>query len=600
MALNLTPPDISELKPRITVFGVGGAGGNAVNNMITAGLQGVDFVVANTDAQALTMSKAQRIIQMGTQVTQGLGAGSQPDVGAAAAQEVFDEIRDHLSGANMVFVTAGMGGGTGTGAAPVIAKTARDMGILTVGVVTKPFHFEGQRRMRTAEAGIAELHKVVDTLLIIPNQNLFRVANEKTTFADAFAMADQVLYSGVACITDLMVKEGLINLDFADVRAVMREMGKAMMGTGEASGDKRALTAAEAAIANPLIDDSSMKGARGLLISITGGKDLTLFEVDEAATRIREEVDQDANIIVGATFDESLDGIIRVSVVATGIEQALIRNATPGATLTPSAAAPTASPENRLAELTARLRADNARLAERAAQKMEAPAHALAAPAAAPPQRTSNTVERAALAAIAAAVEAPPQPAPAPLQSASYGDVMVRPIAAQKPTLFPDRHEVARVEIQEPATPETFIPQAAERPPARAPRMPKFEDLPMPAQNEIRQARGDAEEEHPQKTRMSLLQRLANVGLGRRDEETEPPIAARAAGPAMAPMPPLPDRKPQRSVAQQVASNDPVSEYARRPAPQGLDAHGRPAPVAATPQGDDHLDIPAFLRRQSN
>ena len=346
MALNLTPPDISELKPRITVFGVGGAGGNAVNNMITAGLQGVDFVVANTDAQALTMSKAQRIVQMGTQVTQGLGAGSQPDVGAAAAQEVIDEIRDHLSGANMVFVTAGMGGGTGTGAAPVIAKTARDMGILTVGVVTKPFHFEGQRRMRTAEAGIAELHKVVDTLLIIPNQNLFRVANEKTTFADAFAMADQVLYSGVACITDLMVKEGLINLDFADVRAVMREMGKAMMGTGEASGEKRALTAAEAAIANPLIDDSSMKGARGLLISITGGKDLTLFEVDEAATRIREEVDQDANIIVGATFDETLDGVIRVSVVATGIEQALIsRNAAaPAATVT-NAVASTATPE---------------------------------------------------------------------------------------------------------------------------------------------------------------------------------------------------------------------------------------------------------------
>src|SRR5665213_778352 len=235
MTINLNVPDIRELKPRITVFGVGGAGGNAVNNMITAGLQGVDFVVANTDAQALTMSKAQRIVQMGTQVTQGLGAGSQPDVGAAAAQEVIDEIRDHLAGANMVFVTAGMGGGTGTGAAPVIAKTARDMGILTVGVVTKPFHFEGQRRMRTAEAGIAELHKVVDTLLIIPNQNLFRVANEKTTFADAFAMADQVLYSGVACITDLMVKEGLINLDFADVRAVMKEMGKAMMGTGEAS-----------------------------------------------------------------------------------------------------------------------------------------------------------------------------------------------------------------------------------------------------------------------------------------------------------------------------------------------------------------------------
>jgi cell division protein FtsZ len=589
MALNLTPPDISELKPRITVFGVGGAGGNAVNNMITAGLQGVDFVVANTDAQALTMSKAQRIVQMGTQVTQGLGAGSQPDVGAAAAQEVIDEIRDHLSGANMVFVTAGMGGGTGTGAAPVIAKTARDMGILTVGVVTKPFHFEGQRRMRTAEAGIAELHKVVDTLLIIPNQNLFRVANEKTTFADAFAMADQVLYSGVACITDLMVKEGLINLDFADVRAVMREMGKAMMGTGEASGEKRALTAAEAAIANPLIDDSSMKGARGLLISITGGKDLTLFEVDEAATRIREEVDQDANIIVGATFDETLDGIIRVSVVATGIEQAAIAKAA-----APAAAAATsavATPDSRLADVTAKLRADNQRAVTATAQKSDAPRPAQAAPAGA--RAPANSIERAALAAIAAAV------APESMQPASYGDVTVRPIA-QKPSLFPD-HDIKKLEAQEPATPEAFIPQAAERAPLRAPRMPKFEDLPMPAQNEIRQARGETDEEqHPQKVRMSLLQRLANVGLGRRDEETEPPIAARASGPAMAPLPPLPERKPQRSVAEQMAANEPVSEYARRPAPQGLDSHGRPAPVAAAPQGDDHLDIPAFLRRQAN
>jgi cell division protein FtsZ len=600
MALNLTPPDISELKPRITVFGVGGAGGNAVNNMITAGLQGVDFVVANTDAQALTMSKAQRIVQMGTQVTQGLGAGSQPDVGAAAAQEVIDELRDHLSGANMVFVTAGMGGGTGTGAAPVIAKTAREMGILTVGVVTKPFHFEGARRMRTAESGIAELHKVVDTLLIIPNQNLFRVANEKTTFADAFAMADQVLYSGVACITDLMVKEGLINLDFADVRAVMREMGKAMMGTGEATGEKRALTAAEAAIANPLIDDSSMKGARGLLISITGGKDLTLFEVDEAATRIREEVDQDANIIVGATFDETLDGIIRVSVVATGIEQAIIaRNAAAPAAAANAAAA---SPDSRLADLTARLRADNQRIVERA-QKHDGAAPVAVAPVAAPapaapPQRQAGSVERAALAAIAAAVAPEAPQSHAPLQPASYGDVTVRPIA-QKPSLFPDHHEAAKVEMMEPATPENFIPQAAERPPVRAPRMPKFEDLPMPAQAEIRQARGESDEDLPQKTRLSLLQRLANVGLGRRDEESEPPIAARAAGPAMAPLPPLPERKPARSVAQQIASSDPVSEYAKRPAPQGLDVHGRPAPVAAAPQGDDHLDIPAFLRRQA-
>jgi cell division protein FtsZ len=312
--------DIHELRARILVFGVGGAGGNAVNNMIEAGLEGVDFIVANTDAQALTSSKAKRVIQMGTQVTGGLGAGAQPDVGRAAAEETIEAVREQLAGAHMVFVTAGMGGGTGTGAAPVIARIARELGILTIGVVTKPFQFEGQRRMRYAEAGIAELLKEVDTLLIIPNQNLFRVANEKTTFADAFAMADQVLYSGVACISDLIVKEGLINLDFADVLSVMREKGKAMMGRGEASGDKRVLNAAIAAISNPLIEDPSIKRASGLIVSITGGLDLTLFEVDEAATRIRDEADPDANIIVGATFDASLDGVVRVSVVATGID----------------------------------------------------------------------------------------------------------------------------------------------------------------------------------------------------------------------------------------------------------------------------------------
>src|SRR5687767_725507 len=320
MTINLQKPDITELKPRITVFGVGGGGGNAVNNMITAGLRGVEFVVANTDAQALTMSKSERLIQLGAHVTEGLGAGSQPEVGRAAAEECIDEIVDHLSATHMCFVTAGMGGGTGTGAAPVVARAAREKGILTVGVVTKPFHFEGQRRMKTADLGIEELQKCVDTLIVIPNQNLFRLANDKTTFADAFAMADQVLYSGVACITDLLVKEGLINLDFADVRSVMREMGKAMMGTGEASGEGRAMAAADAAIANPLLDETSMRGAKGLLISITGGRDPTLFEVDEAATRIREEVDQDANIILGATFDEELEGVIRVSVVATGID----------------------------------------------------------------------------------------------------------------------------------------------------------------------------------------------------------------------------------------------------------------------------------------
>jgi len=347
--------DLSEMKPRITVFGVGGAGGNAVNNMITAGLEGVEFVVANTDAQALTISKAARTVQMGIQVTQGLGAGSQPEVGRAAAEEVIGEIRDNLSGAHLVFVTAGMGGGTGTGAATVIAKAARDLGILTIGVVTKPFHFEGQRRMRLAEAGIVELQKVVDTLLIIPNQNLFRVASEKTTFADAFAMADQVLYAGVACITDLIVKEGLINLDFADVRAVMREKGKAMMGRGEASGEKRVLIAAETAISNPLIEDPSIKRASGLLISITGGRDLTLFEVEEAATRIREEADPDANIIVGATFDDSLEGIVRVSVVATGIDNTSV-------TRQPQAG------EGALTNLAEKLRHDSRRIADRSQQ----------------------------------------------------------------------------------------------------------------------------------------------------------------------------------------------------------------------------------------
>ena len=315
-----TKPEIVELKPRITVIGVGGGGGNAVNNMITQGLDGVDFIVANTDAQALTMSKAERLIQLGTHVTEGLGAGSLPEIGHAAAEESLDEIMDHLSGAHMCFVTAGMGGGTGTGAAPVIAHAARQAGILTVAVVTKPFAFEGNRRMQAADAGIERLRQCADTVIVIPNQNLFRIADAKTTFADAFAMADRVLYSGVVCITDLIVKEGLINLDFADVKSVMRDMGRAMMGTGEASGDGRARLAAEAAIANPLLDEASMGGARGVLLSISGGPDMTLFEVDEAATRIREEVDTDAEIIVGAIFDENLTGKFRVSVVATGLQ----------------------------------------------------------------------------------------------------------------------------------------------------------------------------------------------------------------------------------------------------------------------------------------
>ncbi len=564
MTINLKIPDIHEMKPRITVFGVGGAGGNAVNNMIAAGLQGVDFVVANTDAQALTLSKAERIIQMGNQVTEGLGAGSQPDVGRAAAEETMDEIRDHLSGAHMVFVTAGMGGGTGTGAAPVVAKVAKEMGILTVGVVTKPFHFEGQRRMRFAEAGISELHKVVDTLLIIPNQNLFRVANEKTTFADAFAMADQVLYSGVACITDLMVKEGLINLDFADVRAVMREMGKAMMGTGEATGEKRALTAAEAAINNPLIDDASMKGARGLLISITGGKDLTLYEVDEAATRIREEVDVDANIIVGATFDESLEGTIRVSVVATGIDKTGIMNQPLPA-------------ENALKELAGKMRQDTKRMADRVA------------PAQAPMQR-APLAPTAALDAAHAAVAA----AILPQQAASIEDVSIRPMPI-KPSLFePAPMEAPAAEAHMPAAFVPPMPETVRRPV----RMPRVDELPMPAQHQMA-PRTELGDDHPQKQRMSLMQRLASVGLGKREEAE--PAAPRAAQP----MPQF-EQTPARPTARNPEGRhvesrpvDPVSEYARRAAPQGLDPHGRSAPVHNSAP-DDQLDIPAFLRRQAN
>jgi cell division protein FtsZ len=575
MTVNLTAPDIRELKPRITVFGVGGAGGNAVNNMISAGLQGVEFVVANTDAQALSSSRAPRKIQMGVQVTEGLGAGSQPEVGKAAAEEVIDEIRDHLNGAHMVFVTAGMGGGTGTGAAPVVAKVARDMGILTVGVVTKPFQFEGDRRMRYAEAGIAELQKNVDTLLIIPNQNLFRVANEKTTFADAFAMADRVLYSGVACVTDLMVKEGLINLDFADVRAVMREMGKAMMGTGEASGEKRAITAAEAAIANPLIDDNTMKGAKGLLISITGGKDLTLYEVDEAATRIREEVDKDANIIVGATFDDSLEGIIRVAVVATGVDR-------PAAAAKPPA------------EAVKRASHEIPRPMERkpvAAAPAPMPASAPAA------VRNVASIDAAATAAVAAALgqdmlhDAP--------QEMAIDDVTIRP-TPPKPTLF--------LEPAAPPPPQqsenfgNFIPPHAERVPQR-PRMPRIDELPPQAQREIQAQRGELAPPEPEKQRMSLLKRLASAGLGLKSEGEEPqmrqdprPMAAQQPMQRMPQTPPMPPRPPVRPME----GREPVSEYARRPqGPQGLDMHGRQAPVNNSAE-DDQLKIPDFLRRQAN
>ncbi len=577
MTINLKMPELRELKPRIMVCGVGGAGGNAVNNMIVSGLVGVDFIVANTDAQALTSSKAERIIQMGLQVTEGLGAGSQPEVGRAAAEEAIEEIRDHLAGAHMCFVTAGMGGGTGTGAAPVIARTARDMGILTVGVVTKPFQFEGARRARVADLGITELQKAVDTLICIPNQNLFRVANEKTTFADAFAMADQVLYSGVACITDLMVKEGLINLDFADVRAIMREMGKAMMGTGEASGDKRAILAAEAAIANPLLDEVSMKGARGLLISITGGNDLTLYEVDEAASRIRQEVDEDANIILGATFDSNLDGIVRVSVVATGIDQPL------------GAKEPGAS-EARIADVTQKLRAQSAaRQAEAAARPMLQPEAHETAVAAAPQSFVP----------AAYAVSAP-----APVA----GDVEITALAAPKTASFapPAVVETARPDYQDHGP---FIPPAPLQ--TQRNRMPQIEDLPLPVQNQIRAQRGEpvpADQVQGDTKRRTLLERLASFGMSRQEEVAAAPRPV-AAVPTQRPQPPVPV-PPQHYAPQQVRAPQPSptqAEYGKRPPAPGparhahatADQHGRALPPARNFE-DDQLEIPAFLRRQSN
>jgi cell division protein FtsZ len=507
---------------------------------------------------------------MGLGVTQGLGAGSQPEVGRAAAEEVMDEVRDQLAGSHMAFITAGMGGGTGTGAAPVIARAAREMGILTVGVVTKPFQFEGLRRMRVAEAGVNELQSHVDTLIVIPNQNLFRVANEKTTFADAFAMADQVLYSGVACITDLMVKEGLINLDFADVRAIMRGMGKAMMGTGEASGEKRANRAAEAAIANPLLDEVSMKGARGLLISITGGRDLTLYELDEAATRIREEVDQDANIILGATFDESLEGTIRVSVVATGIDHPE----------DVAAEVPISATEQRIAEVAERLRAE-ARM--RATPTSPARSGVSGEPLRSPEHPASKA---AAQIVAQAALDAPPA-------TTVHNEVVLSP-AQPKGAGFemPARPEPVARDEPEPAT--TFVPPPAERV-MRTTRMPRVEELPVPGQRQLRAAgRPDAADLGGEKK--TLLQRLANVGFGRREETTPPYAMPEPVAPAAAPAEPAPRPVPAPASAEPAKRAGPAPAF--RAAAGNLDAQGRMVPVRASE--DDQLEIPAFLRRSSH
>jgi cell division protein FtsZ len=552
MTINLTIPDIQELKPRITVFGVGGGGGNAVNNMIESGLDGVDFVVANTDAQALALSKAQRIIQLGVGVTEGLGAGSHPEVGRAAAEESWDEINDHLSGSHMVFITCGMGGGTGTGAAPVVARAAREQGILTVGVVTKPFNFEGNRRTRLADDGIDELHRHVDTLIVIPNQNLFRVANEKTTFADAFAMADQVLFSGVACITDLMVKEGLINLDFADVRAVMRGMGKAMMGTGEASGEDRARHAAEAAIANPLLDDVSMQGARGLLISITGGPDLTLYEVDEAASRIREEVDPDCNIILGATYDPSLTGTIRVSVVATGTDATMVQAlepAKPHASRTPLEVRRHVPVEPSRAQI------------ERAAVTTPAPTQAI-----------EHQVE-------AAVAEAFSMSTPAPASYAEDDGVFVEPYIPAAESMQETEESPAMAD--EPV-PSVYVPSHAARPEGQR-RMPRTEELPIVARrSQEPQERHEAE---PRNARALFKKLASNVGLnlGQPQPAGREETGYSAADDAAA-------RSAIEAGGARTSRVPPAVEGARG----NLDAQGRqPAPA---PQKDS-LEIPAFLRK---
>jgi cell division protein FtsZ len=567
MALNLTMNDRADLKPRITVFGVGGAGGNAVNNMIQKELEGVEFVVANTDAQALQQSLSGAKIQLGVRVTEGLGAGARPSVGAAAAEETIEEIVDHLAGAHMCFITAGMGGGTGTGAAPIIAQAARELGVLTVGVVTKPFQFEGMKRMRQADEGIEALQKVVDTLIIIPNQNLFRLANEKTTFTDAFALADDVLYQGVKGVTDLMVRPGLINLDFADVRAVMDEMGKAMMGTGEASGEERAIQAAEKAIANPLLDEISLRGAKGVLINITGGSDLTLFELDEAANRIREEVDPEANIIVGSTLDDSMAGVMRVSVVATGID---------------AAAAHVEAPVTR----------------RRMAEPLQP---------AAPVQQPAPQPAPMALTQPVVAPQPPvQQPAPQPVQAQPQ---FVQPQYAQPVAQAPAAAPVQAAPVQAQAPEETFFGES-------------YDDLPQPAYRPQQQARDTTRDLHvddemtefvaprprapgtPSPEALARLQAAVSRAPAAQGRPAGQPLAARLAAPAPQPVQRPVAEKPRFGINTLINR---MTGHAAETAERGQPALRQQPQVSqhyeeeqAVDPDHERIEIPAFLRRQAN
>ncbi|MCC5974266.1 MAG: cell division protein FtsZ [Rubellimicrobium sp.] len=579
MALNLSLPGHDELKPRITVFGVGGAGGNAVNNMIEKALDGVEFVVANTDAQALAQSHAPAKIQMGVKVTEGLGAGARPTVGAAAAEESIEQIVDHLAGAHMCFITAGMGGGTGTGAAPIIAQAARELGVLTVGVVTKPFQFEGAKRMRQADDGIDALQKVVDTLIIIPNQNLFRLANENTTFTEAFALADDVLYQGVKGVTDLMVRPGLINLDFADVRAVMDEMGKAMMGTGEAEGQDRAVQAAEKAIANPLLDEISLEGARGVLINITGGHDLTLFELDEAANKIREKVDPEANIIVGSTLDTTMEGRMRVSVVATGIDAAAKTTELP---------VPRRSMASPLRE-----KVSQEDLAEPVAARTAAPARAEAR--------------------VAARTQTQPMAQPAPRAAAPVRSPEPAPRRAE-PRLFDDEYE-----DDVDAAGHGFVPAAARD--AGEADVYDDEDLPPPSYRPAAEPRAVSDPASfvapraaqpagtPSPEALARLRAAVNrapegqVEGQRRMAQPTAPVRA----PATAQQPSAPDADRPKSainsfLGRMIGQSGEPAQQPPRQQPrvrQEPPAATRAEPAQPDPE-QERIEIPAFLRRQAN
>lgn len=556
MSIKFTVPEdqgAPDLKPKITVVGVGGAGGNAVNNMIESQLEGVEFMVTNTDHQSLEQNLCERRLQLGTGTTAGLGAGSKPQVGEAAAEECIQEITDQLKGSNMVFITAGMGGGTGTGAAPVIARTAREQGILTVGVVTKPFHFEGSQRMAIADRGIEELQQYVDTLIIIPNQNLFRIANEKTTFADAFKMADDVLYSGVRSITDLIVKPGIINLDFADIRTVMGEMGKAMMGTGEAEGEKRALDAAEVAISNPLLEDTSVNGAKGVLISITGGPDMTLFEVDEAANRIRDEVDSNAQIIIGTTFDPNLEGKVRISVVATGIDAEAVARPIPTRVLDATRVGPVAQPAPQAVEPEAAFESTGV-LAEEEPLAIEEPEEA---------ETETITAEEPEIAA-----EQPEIPE-------TEAEISEEPVA--KETQEPETPAVPE-QVAKPAEPP-FIPPAPAEPKSSAVATEEVDPFAAADMtNGAAQEEPKMEEPAPVKAKgPSLFERV--TGTGRAKKNTQPAV------------------KPEPSVIRGGLSAQEPEKTEEQPTLGGVTTSELPI----TSQADDELlDIPAFLRRQAN